>query len=301
MTLQQMRYVIAVADCRSINKAAKEFFLSQPALSEAVHELEEEIGMTIFSRSNRGVSLTPSGKEFLSYARQITGQYDLMEDRFVKKQAKEKFSVSCQHYSFAVNAFIELVKTVGMEKYEFAISETRTADILEDVKSFRSEVGVLFTDSFNNAVMSKLFRESSLRFEELFTCHTYVYLSSSHPLASKKKIKFENLKGYPCLSFDQGTNNALYYSEEVLSTYEYDRMIKVNDRATMLNLMTGLGGYTLCSGIICEDLNGGGFRAVPLDDDEVMHIGVVYREDASLSAIAAEYIENLKKYRSLVL
>lgn len=301
MTLQQLKYVTAVADCESINKAAKQFYLSQPALSGAIHELEEEMGFSIFDRTNRGVCLTPEGREFLSYARQLSEQYELMEDRFVRKKAREKFGVSAQHYSFAVKAFIELVNSVGMEKYEFSISETRTADVINDVKSFISEIGILYMDDFNSEVMKKLLRDNSLEFEELFSCHTYVYLSARHPLAERERIDFEDLKEYPNLTFDQGVNNSFYYAEEVLSTYEYDRMIRANDRATMLNLMTGLNGYTLCSGIICEDLNGDDFRAVPLNDDEVMHIGYVKRTGATLSALGQKYVENLKKYRTQVL
>lgn len=297
MTLQQLKYVIAVADSGSINKAAKDFFLSQPAVSGAIRELEEEAGLNIFSRTNRGVSVTPEGQEFLSYARQLSEQYDLMEERFIKKQVKRKFGVSCQHYSFAVSAFVELVRSEGMEKYEFSISETRTADVIDDVKSFRSEIGVLFMDDFNREIVTKLLRQSSLAFEELFTCHAYVYISASHPLSSRSRIRFEDLKPYPNLSFDQGSNNAFYFAEEILSTYDYDRTIKANDRATMCNLMTGLNGYTLCSGIICEELNGNGFRAIPFEDDEIMHIGYIRREDAVLSRLGSQYIEALKKYK----
>ncbi len=301
MTLQQLKYAIAVADCKSINKAAREFFLSQPALSSSLHDLEEETGLVIFERNNRGVAVTPEGKDFLSYARQINEQYELMEDRFIRREIREKFGVTTQHYSFAVKAFVELVKSVGMEKYEFSVSEARTAEVLDDVKSFRSEIGVLFVDDFNNEVMNRMFRENSLVFEELFSCHTYVYLSSEHPLAKKKKIRFEDLQEYPNLSFDQGTSNSLYFAEEVLSTYEYERMIKANDRATMLNLMKGLNGYTLCSGIICEDLNGTDFKAVPLDNKEIMHIGYVKRANSSLSPLGIKYVGYLKEYRSQVL
>lgn len=298
MTLQQLRYAIAVCDCKSINKAAKEFYLSQPALSGAIHEIEEEIGTGIFSRTNRGVSPTPAGSEFLSYARALVEQYALLENRFVKKQNREKFGVSCQHYSFAVSAFIALVKSVGMEKYAFQISETKTADVISDVKNFRSEVGVLFMDSFNEPVMRKIFHENYLQFEELFICHAYVYLSVKHPLAKKKKITFDELKGYPNLSFDQGNRDSFYYAEEILSTLDYDQTIKANDRATMCNLMTGLNGYTLCSGIICEEEKGGAFTAIPFDDKEVMRIGYVHREDTRLSPLAERYIALLKDFES---
>ena len=228
-------------------------------------------------------------------------QYELMEDRFVRKKPKDKFGVSTQHYTFAVKAFIELIQSYGMEKYEFSISETRTADVIEEVRNFKSEIGILFVDSFNEAVLQKLFKESNLVCEPLFNCHTYVYLSAQHPLASKERICFEELAEYPCLSFDQGLNNSFYFAEEVLSTYEYDRMIKVNDRGTMLNLMVGLNGYTLCSGIICEDLNGNHYKAVPLADDEIMTISYIMRANTSLSLIGKKYLEHLKKYEEQVM
>ncbi len=301
MTLQQIRYVIAVADCESINKAAKQFYLSQPALSSAIREIEEEIGFSLFERNNRGVVVTAEGHEFLSYARQIAEQYELLTDRFVNKQRKEKFSVSTQHYSFAIDAFIELVKSEGMEKYEFSVMEMRTSNVITDVRDFRSELGVLYLDEDNKEVLTKLFRENSLTWEPLFDCSVCVYLAASHPLAGEKVIRLEELKEYPNLSFDQGASNSFYFSEEVLSTYDYDRVIKTNDRATMLNLMTGLNGYTLCSGIISENLNGSAYRAVPLQSDHVMHIGYVRRAGSTLSIIGQKYISYLKHYEAMAM
>lgn len=301
MTLQQLKYAIAVADSKSINKAAQEHFLSQPALSAAIHDLEEESGIILFERSNRGVKLTEDGKDFLTYARQLTEQYDLMEDRFIRKKRKEKFSVSTQHYTFAVKAFMELTRSYDMEQYEFSISETKTAEVIEDVRSFKSEIGVLYLDDFNRAALTKIFKEGNLSYEVLFDCHVYAYLAADHPLAKKRKVKFEDLLKYPCLSFDQGTSASLYFSEEVMSNLNYDRIVKVNDRGTMLNMMVGMKGYTLCSGIICEDLNGDHYRAVRVDTDRLMTIICIYRENAHLSDLGARYIKELKKYKKYVL
>ena len=301
MTLQQLKYAIAVADSKSINKAAQEHFLSQPALSAAIHDLEEESGIILFERSNRGVKLTEDGKDFLTYARQLTEQYDLMEDRFIRKKRKEKFSVSTQHYTFAVKAFMELTRSYDMEQYEFSISETKTAEVIEDVRSFKSEIGVLYLDDFNRAALTKIFKEGNLSYEVLFDCHVYAYLAADHPLAKKRKVKFEDLLRYPCLSFDQGTSASLYFSEEVMSNLNYDRIVKVNDRGTRLNMMVGMKGYTLCSGIICEDLNGDHYRAVRVDTDRLMTIICIYRENAHLSDLGARYIRELKKYKKYVL
>lgn len=301
MTLQQLKYALTIADCGSMNEAAKQLFISQPSLSETMKELETEIGLDIFLRSNRGIVITPEGEEFLGYARQVTEQFGLLQSKYIDKKVKEKFSVSTQHYTFAVKAFVETVKQIGMEQYEFAVHETTTISVIENVKKFKSEIGVLYENDFNEKVLNKMFKEHGLEFVELFSCDTFVYLWSGHPLAKQDVITMEELDEYPCLSFDQGKNNSLYLAEEMKSTYEYRRLIKANDRATLLNLMIGLNAYTLCSGIICEDLNGNDYKAVPLKETEEMRIGYIKRKGAKVSHIGELYIEELKKYKEKVM
>lgn len=301
MTLQQLKYALTIADCGSMNEAAKRLFISQPSLSETMKELETEIGLDIFLRSNRGIVITPEGEEFLGYARQVTEQFGLLQSKYIDKKVKEKFSVSTQHYTFAVKAFVETVKQIGMEQYEFAVHETTTISVIENVKNFKSEIGVLYENDFNEKVLNKMFKENGLEFVELFSCDTFVYLWSGHPLAKQDVITMEELDEYPCLSFDQGKNNSLYLAEEMKSTYEYRRLIKANDRATLLNLMIGLNAYTLCSGIICEDLNGDDYKAVPLRETEKMRIGYIKRKGAKVSHIGELYIEELKKYKEKVM
>ena len=220
MTLQQLQQIITIADSGSMNEAAKKMFISQPSLSAAVKELEKEIGIGIFVRSNRGIVITPEGEEFLGYARQIIEQYQLLEKRYIEKKAKKKFSVSMQHYTFAVKAFVEMVKKVGMEEYDFSIHETRTWDVIENVRYFKSELGVLYLNDYNALIMQKMFKENGLEFTELFQCETYVYLWSGHPLANQKQISMKELEEYPCLAFDQGKNGAAYFAEEMKSTYD---------------------------------------------------------------------------------
>ena len=297
MTLQQLKYALTIADCGSMNEAAKQLFISQPSLSETMKELETEIGLDIFLRSNRGIVITPEGEEFLGYARQVTEQFGLLQSKYIDKKVKEKFSVSTQHYTFAVKAFVETVKQIGMEQYEFAVHETTTISVIENVKNFKSEIGVLYENDFNEKVLNKMFKENGLEFVELFSCDTFLYLWYGHPLAKQDVITMEELDEYPCLSFDQGKNNSLYLAEEMKSTYEYRRLIKANDRATLLNLMIGLNAYTLCSGIICEDLNGDDYKAVPLRETEKMRIGYIKRKGAKVSHIGELYIEELKKYK----
>lgn len=298
MTLNQLKYAITVANAKSLNEAARILFISQPSLSTAIKELEEEIGIELFRRTNRGISLTPEGEEFIGYARQVTEQYQLLESKYIEKtESKKKFSVSMQHYTFAVKAFVEMVKHFGMDEYEFAVHETKTYEVIEDVKNFKSEIGILYINDFNRQVLTKLFREYNLEFHEILDCGIYVYLWREHPLANRQEVSLEELEEYPCLSFEQGTYNSFYFAEEVLSTYQYKRLIKANDRATLLNLMAGLNGYTLCSGIICEELNGSDYCVVKLKSDEKMTIGYLIRKGVKISPLGKIYLEEISKYK----
>ena len=302
MTLTQLKYAIEVANAGSINKAAGNLFITQPSLSSAIAELESEIGIKLFSRNNRGIFLTPEGSEFVGYARQVVEQFDLIEAKYISSpKLKKKFSVSMQHYTFAVSAFVNLVKQFGMDEYEFAVNETKTFDVINDVKTFKSEIGILYTNDFNEKVLNKIFKDNQLEFVHLFTCEGYAYLWKNHPLAGKKVIALEELQDYPCLSFEQGDNNSFYFAEEVLSTYEYHKLIKANDRATLLNLMVGLNGYTLCSGIICEELNGDEYMAIKLDSDEKMTIGYIMRKDIAISELGKKYLEEVSKFNDKIL
>lgn len=301
MTLQQLKYAITIAKYNSMNKAAKELFISQPNISETVRALEDEIKIKIFRRTNKGIVITPEGEDFLSYARQVIDQYSLLETRYIEKKFKTKFSVSMQHYTFAVKAFVEMVKYYDIQNYEFAVRETKTNEVIEDVSMGRSEIGVIFMNDFNKEVLTRILSQNKLDFNKLFNCKIYVYIWNRHPLAKKKMITMKDLQDYPCLVFDQGKNSSFFLSEEVLSTYNYERKIMANDRATMLNLMKGLNGFTLCSGIICEDLNGSEYTAVRLKSDENMSIGYISRSNAILSDLAIKYVKELAKFKKDVI
>ena len=297
MTLQQLRYVIEVAKTGSMNVAAKQLFVSQPSLSMAIRELENDVHISIFERTTKGVVITAEGEEFLGYARKIINQVEFLEDKYIEAgQIKKKFGVSAQHYSFAVKAFVEMVKGFDMDKYEFAIREARTHDVIHDVVTGKSEIGILYTNDFNEKVLNKIFKDNQLEFVHLFTCEGYAYLWKNHPLAGKKVIALEELQDYPCLSFEQGDNNSFYFAEEILSTYDFKKTIKSNDRATNLNLMVGLNAFTLCSGIICEELNGSDYIAVKLAEEVTMDIGYIKRAHMNMSEIGELYIEEIKKY-----
>ena len=300
MTLTQLNYLITIAETKSLNKAAEQLYVSQPSLTSAMKELEKELGIILFNRSGRGVTLTNDGTEFLLYAKQIYGQYENVLEKYGKGGSlKKKFGVSTQHYSFAVKAFVDMAKEFDMSKYEFAIRETKTMEVISDVSTMKSEVGILYLCDFNRKAIEKLLKSANLEFHHLIDCQAYVYIWKGHPLAEEPSISFKQLEGYPCLAFEQGDNSSFYFAEEILSDNEYPQMIKANDRATMLNLMVGLNGYTLCSGLICEELNGNDFIAVPFRDDEqnpnsTMEIGYLVRKNTILSKMGELYVEKLK-------
>ncbi len=302
MTLTQLNYFITIIEAKSINKAAEQLYVSQPSLTSAMQELEKELGITLFYRSGRGVTLTNDGTEFLLYARQLLGQYETILEKYGKNGSlRKKFGVSTQHYSFAVKAFVDMAKEFDMSKYAFAIRETRTAEVIRDVSTMRSQIGILYLSDFNRKSLEKMMKSAGLEFHYLIECQAYVYLWKNHPLAGEDSISFQQLADYPCLAFEQGEDSSFYLAEEILSTNEYPRIIHANDRATMLNLMVGLNGYTLCSGIICEELNGNEFAAVPFRGDEEnqnsrMEIGYIVRKNTILSKMGEIYVEALKRY-----
>lgn len=300
MTLQQLRYLVTVAQCKSITAAAEKLFISQPSLSNSIHNLEKETGVTVFARSSKGIDITREGEELLSYARNLLEQADIMEDRFCRNvNRKPKLSVSCQHYSFAVNAFVDVVNRYDADEYNFILRETQTGEIIDDVASNKSEIGILYLSRNNEEVLQKLLKKNDLIFEEIFTASPHVFISKNHPLANSDLITVEQLKKYPYLVYEQGENNSFYFSEEFLSVLDMPKIIQVRDRATLFNLAVGLNGFTVSSGIIDKELNGEEIIAKPLDSDLSMHIGIIKRKNLLLSQYALSYVEAIKKCVSI--
>lgn len=298
MTLSQLSYVIAVASSSSMNEASKKLFISQPSISATIRELEEEIGINIFIRSNRGISLTPEGEVFVGYAKQVVTQYELIENKYITGgKIKKRFSVSAQHYAFAVDAFAKMVEEFGMDGYDFAMYETKTYDVIQDVKKFKSEIGILYLNDFNRKIITKLLDENELEFHPLLDCGVYAYMWKKHPLAKKKRVTFDELNSYPCIIFEQGSNNSFYFAEEMFSTYQFNQTLRVCDRATGLNLMIGLNAFTVCSGIICEHLNGSEHCAVKLDSEDINTVGYIVRKGMSISPLGQRYIDEISKYK----
>lgn len=297
MRIQQLEYLERIIEAGSINEAAKRLFLTQPSLSNAVKELENEMGIQIFQRSSGGISLTAEGREFMTYSKQILDQVNLMNERYKNgQQRKQSFSVSAQHYAFVVHAFVELIKSVNANEYQFTLRETETQNIFNDLAQFKSELGILYTNGFNQKIMQRLFKENNLVFTPLFVAKTHIFVSRYNPLTSKSSVNLSDLEDYPYLSYEQGEVNSFYFSEEILSTLSHKKSIKVSDRATIFNLMVGLNGYTISSGIISSKLNDDKIVAIPLNVDDDITLGWLKHRQVELSPLAERYLTMLKEH-----
>ncbi|KFI81205.1 LysR family transcriptional regulator [Bifidobacterium psychraerophilum] len=295
MTLLQLKYIVKIVECGSMNEASHELYVSQPALSSSVKELENELGIEIFTRSSQGIALTVDGAEFLTYARQVLDQSALLEERYKNaKPRKQLCRVSTQHYMFAVEAFVEMISSTKSDEYEFTIRETRTRDIINQVANMQSEVGIIYLSDFNKDVIGKLLREKHLEFHPLFRAGLHVFLSRNNPLASKKVLTMKDLEPYPFIQYEQGDEGSFYFAEEAVWPEYSPKQINVTDRATILNFIVGLNGYTVCTGIDNEDLNTEKIVTVPLDSDESMLLGWITNERAKISTAAGLYLEKLK-------
>lgn len=297
MTLQQLKYAVTAADKGTMSEAANSLFIAQPSLTNSIKELENELGITIFHRTNKGIIISNEGNEFLGYARQVLQQMNMLEEKYIDNGShKQIFSVSTQHYSFAVSAFVDLIRTFGNKNYDFTLRETETYEIIEDVSNFRSEVGILYLSDENESVISRIIEKNGLKFDELFTAKPHIFISSHHPLACREVILPDELKGYPFLSFEQGNHNSFYFSEEITGGVEHDMTIKVSDRATLFNLLVGLDGYTICTGVISTELNGENIISKPLMIDEYMRVGTVTRKGVNLTKLGENYIDFLRSH-----
>ena len=297
MTLQQLKYVTTIANIGSISEAAKRLFVSQPSLTKAIKELEKEMGITIFDRTNKGITVSKEGERFLGYARQVLEQAALLEEQYKSQSGgKKQFSVSTQHYSFAVNAFVELLKGADIDQYDVSLRETQTYEIIDDVAHMKSEIGLLFYNDFNRPVLEKLIHTNELTFTELFTAHPHIFIGKNHPLANKDVVSMDELEKYPYISFEQGDHNSFYFSEEIFSTVVRPKHIRVRDRASLFSLLLGLHGYTVSSGVIDEEVNGENIISVPLAEEGLMHIGYITNNKMHRSRLGQEYIQALEQY-----
>ncbi len=301
MNIQQIKYILAIAGSSSMREAATKLFISQPALSASVAELEDELGILIFERTNKGISLTDEGREFVTYAKKAVGQYEILEERYLSKDSgKEHFSVSTQHFNFSIKAFTEVIKRFDPDTFLFSIHETKTKDVLDDVRTLRSEVGIISFSGSNEAVLKKLFREYGLEFIPLMRRETYIYVWEGHEFAGRSEISIEELEDYPCVTFDQSDDSNLYLTEEALADRDFKKMIKSDDRATSMEIIADLGGYSIGSGMLSgDDVILKGLVSIKLKEEDPLIIGYITRKGSRLSAYGEAYVEEILKYKEL--
>lgn len=301
MRIEELQYFMKVVEVENMTLAAKDLFISQPSLSKAVSNLEAEMGVKLFQRTAKGTHLTNQGNEFLQYARQVLEQIDLMNNRYKEANPSNRiFSVSAQHYAFVVDAFVKLLKKINADHYEATLKELRTFEVLDDVANLRSEIGVIYRSKYNHKVLEGAFNEKHLTFTPLFQVSPHVFIDKHHPIAKQASIRLDELIDYPRLSYEQGIHNSFYYWEEILADIPVPKKIIVSDRATLFNLLIGLNGYTISSGIINDDLNSPNILAIPLESDEIIELGYLTANQHKLSRTAEDYIilleDSIQKY-----
>ena len=301
MNINQLKYVLEVAASSSMREAATRLFVTQPALSASIRELEEELGILIFNRTNKGISLTPEGREFLVYAKKSVGQYAILEDRYLSaNRDRERFSVSTQHYNFAIRSFTEVIRKLGPEKYLFSIHETKTRDVLEQVRDMKSEVGIVSYSGANEAVIKKLLKEYQLDFVPLMVREAYAYVWKDHPYAGKESVSLEELKKYPCVAFDQSDDSNFYLTEEAMADYDFEKLIRSDDRATTMEIIAELNGYSIGSGMLSgDDAILQGLVSIKLKEEDPLIIGYITRSGAELSKYGQEYVKDLQRFREI--
>lgn len=301
MNVNQLKYVLEVAGSSSMREASTKLYVSQPALSASIRELEEEIGILIFERTNKGITLTDAGREFLSYAKKAVGQYEVLEERYLSRDGdKERFSVSTQHYNFAIKAFTDVIRETEPDKYVFSIHETKTKEVLENVRSLKSEVGIVSFSGSNEALIKKLFRDYQLDFTPLMKRDTYVYVWESHPFAGREEISIDEMQDYPCISFDQSDDSNFYLTEEAMADHAFDKMIKSDDRATTMEIIAKLDGYSIGSGMLSgADAILQGLVAIKLKEEDPLTIGYITRKGSTMSAYGKAYVDALLKYTEI--
>ena len=301
MNITQIKYVLKTASSSSIREAAAKLFLSQPALSSSIRDLEDELGILIFERTSKGISLTDAGREFVAYAKRAAGQYEILEERYLKRESdKEYFSVSTQHYNFPIKAFTALIRKNDPERYVFSIHETKTREVLDDVRSMKSEVGIISFSKADEELFRKLFRDYQLEFVPLMKRDTYAYVWKNHELAGRKEISIDELQDYPCVAFDQTDDSDYYLAEEAMSDYDFKKLIKSDDRATTMEIISGLGGYSIGSGMLSgEEAILEGLVSIKLKEEDPLTIGYITRKESRMSEYGKQYLEELKKYREL--
>lgn len=292
MTFQQLKYVIKIVETGSISAAAKELYISQPSLSKAVMELENELDTTLFIREKTGIRLTEDGNQFVVRAKQIIDQMDMLEKSFSEKsETKTTFSIASHHYNFVVAAFTQLIKELGEDSFDFAIKEMPTSYIIDDVKHGYSELGIIYLSKFNNEVIKKRLQNEGLEFKNLFRETPHVCIADNNSLAKEDLITFNDLKDMPRISYEQKYDDSYFFYEELHSACSTSKDITVLDKATLIYMLKELNAYTISTSVLGARSREAGAVTIPLDSDEYMDIGYIHLAGRPLSEMAERLLE----------
>ncbi len=294
MTIQQCKYIIAIAKCGSMNEAAKSLLVSQASLSSAVRELEDEFKIRIFNRSNKGVRTTKDGSEFIRYARQLLAQYEVITDRYDGSEKKGvcNFSVTSQHYDFVAESFVIFMKKYDSD-YNLTLKEARTIEVIDDVANFRSDIGILaYLKAPSGGYMERFLKRKGLEFHQIFETSPYVFLGRHHSLATSVQLSLDDLKDYPYITYDQGETGPIEFSEELAENNHSKKQIHINDRATLMNLLLSTESYTIGTGIMSSELNNSGnVISVKLNSNDLYSVVLIHRADVGMNNEAEEFVK----------
>ncbi|MGI6211739.1 MAG: LysR family transcriptional regulator [Anaerovoracaceae bacterium] len=296
MTIQHLKYVMMVSECGSVTEAAKRLYISQPSLSEAIRNIEKEAGITIFNRSRSGITPTKEGEEFLRYAEQVIQQMNLLEEKYgSRRKRKKRFCVSTHHYAFSADAFVDTVEKFSGDNYEFILNETETYQIMQDVRSHFSELGIMFLSNANEKVIRSHLKKMELEFHELYVAEPHIFIGKNHPLAGSSDISIHDLAEYPRMTYLQTRHTSGDFDEEVFSKEPASKEIIVSDRMARDELLVSMNAYEICSGIFSRYLTRGDIISVPLREEECMRIGYITNSGQKLSKMGEQYVEDLKE------
>ncbi len=292
MTIQQCKYILKVAECGSLNEAAKQLFVAQSSLSVCVKSLEQELSIKIFERAGNGVYLTDEGAEFIKYAGQITEQSDFIIKRYTENTLCKRLYVSTQHYDFVADIFGNLLNETNEDRYRFSLCEMKTYDVIHETETAYCDIGIIAIKHNDRSIMERYINNKGLTFTPLLDAKPHVYLRKEHPIAHQSVITMENLKRYPYMSYEQGEHNHSFFTEEITNTYS-DKQVEISDRASLMNVLLATDCYTIGTGIMPSLLNEGRIVSIPFDSEDFYTIGYIVRADRNLSDLTKRFIEML--------
>jgi len=293
LTIQQCKYILKIAECGSLNEAAKQLFVAQSSLSVSVKSLEQELNIKIFERSGTGIYLTGDGAEFVRYARQIAEQSDLIHNRYASKPVQQRLYVSTQHYDFVADIFSRMLNEAADGPYRFSLREMKTYDVIRETETAQSDIGILAIKSGDFGIMERYLNKKGLVFVPVLEAHAHVYLRSGHPLTGRSRITAADLKDYPYVSYEQGEHSASFFTEELVIAAA-DKQVEISDRASLMNVLLATDCYTIGTGIMPSKLNQGRIVSIPYESRAFYSIGYILRADIRLSSLVKTFVEMLQ-------